>query len=281
MNRFSQKSTNQFYIFIILALLSIAIIVLDHQYKKITQIRSTINDLVVYPIERLSNFPRLVLEEVIRESSDIDNLEEKLSLLKKENLDLKIKLQELESLKGENVRLRKISKESNALSNKQTIVKVINTSASPTKKVILIDKGTKHGIYQGQNVIGTKGLVGQIIETNSLSSKVMLITEPTHDIPGQINRTGQKVIVSGSDNDEKLIINYANINSDIVVGDEISTSGIANRFKPKIPIGIITKVGDNLDAEFKEVEIQPFEYPDKMPELILIWDYMPKENNNE
>jgi len=281
MNRFSQKSTNQFYIFIILALLSIAIIVLDHQYKKITQIRSTINDLVVYPIERLSNFPRLVLEEVIRESSDIDNLEEKLSLLKKENLDLKIKLQELESLKGENVRLRKISKESSALSSKQTIVKVINTSASPTKKVILIDKGTKHGIYQGQNVIGTKGLVGQIIETNSLSSKVMLITEPTHDIPGQINRTGQKVIVSGSANDEKLIINYANINSDIVVGDEISTSGIANRFKPKIPIGIITKVGDNLDAEFKEVEIQPFEYPDKMPELILIWDYMPKENNNE
>ena len=281
MNRFSQKSTNQFYIFIILALLSIAIIVLDHQYKKITQIRSTINDLIVYPIERLSSFPRLVLEEVIRESSDIDNLEEKLSLLKKENLDLKIKLQELESLKGENVRLRKISKESSILSNKQTIVKVINTSASPTKKVILIDKGKKHGIYQGQNVIGTKGLVGQIIETNSLSSKVMLITEPTHDIPGQINRTGQKVIVSGSDNDEKLIINYANINSDIVVGDEISTSGIANRFKPKIPIGIITKVGDNLDAEFKEVEIQPFEYPDKMPELILIWDYMPKENNNE
>ena len=281
MNRFSQKSTNQFYIFIILALLSIAIIVVDHQYKKITQIRSTINDLVVYPIERLSSFPRLVLEEVIRESSDIDNLEEKLSLLKKENLNLKIKLQELESLKGENVRLRKISKESSILSNKQTIVKVINTSASPTKKVILIDKGKKHGIYQGQNVIGTKGLVGQIIETNSLSSKVMLITEPTHDIPGQINRTGQKVIVSGSDNDEKLIINYANINSDIVVGDEISTSGIANRFKPKIPIGIITKVGDNLDAGFKEVEIQPFEYPDKMPELILIWDYMPKENNNE
>ena len=29
----------------------------------------------------------------------------------------------------------------------------------------------KHGIYLGQNVIGTNGLVGQIIETNSLSSK--------------------------------------------------------------------------------------------------------------
>ena len=198
MNRFSQKSTNQFYVFIILILLSVTILVLDHRYNKITQIRSTINDLVVYPIERLSSLPKLILEEAIRESSDIESLEEKLSLLRKENLDLKIKLQELESLKGENIRLRKITKESSILSNKQTIVKVINTSASPTKKVILIDKGKKHGIYLGQNVIGTNGLVGQIIETNSLSSKVILITEPTHDIPGQINRTGQKVIVSGS-----------------------------------------------------------------------------------
>ena len=281
MNRFSQKSTNQFYVFIILILLSITILVLDHRYNKITQIRSTINDLVVYPIERLSNLPKLILEEAIRESSDIESLEEKLSLLRKENLDLKIKLQELESLKGENIRLRKITKESSILSNKQTIVKVINTSASPTKKVILIDKGKKHGIYLGQNVIGTNGLVGQIIETNSLSSKVILITEPTHDIPGQINRTGQKVIVSGSGDKEKLMINYANINSDILVGDVISTSGIANRFKPKIPIGTVTKVGDNLDAEFKEAEIQPFEYPEKMPELILIWDYMTKEDNNE
>ena len=281
MNRFSQKSTNQFYVFIVLILLSITILVLDHRYKKITQIRSTINDLVVYPIERLSNLPKLILEEAIRESSDIESLEEKLSLLRKENLDLKIKLQELESLKGENIRLRKITKESSILSNKQTIVKVINTSASPTKKVILIDKGKKHGIYLGQNVIGTNGLVGQIIETNSLSSKVILITEPTHDIPGQINRTGQKVIVSGSGDKEKLMINYANINSDILVGDVISTSGIANRFKPKIPIGTVTKVGDNLDAEFKEAEIQPFEYPEKMPELILIWDYKPKETNNE
>ena len=168
MNRFSQKSTNQFYLFIILILFSITILILDHRYNKITQIRSIINDLVVYPIERLSNLPKLALEEAIRESSDIESLEEKLSLLRKENLDLKIKLQELESLKGENIRLRKITKESSILSNKQTIVKVINTSASPTKKVILIDKGKKHGIYLGQNVIGTNGLVGQIIETNSL-----------------------------------------------------------------------------------------------------------------
>ena len=51
-------------------------------------------------------------------------------------------------------------------------------------------------------------MVGQIIEVNSLSSKVVLITEPSHDVPGQINRTGEKIIISGSQEKRKLIVNY-------------------------------------------------------------------------
>ena len=149
------------------------------------------------------------------------------------------------------------------------------------KRIVVIDKGKKHGIYIGQNVIGTKGLVGQIVETSFLSSKVILITEPSHDIPGQVNRTGEKIIVSGSKEDGKLIVNYASTNSDIQKGDVISTSGAGNRFKPKIPIGEVKNVSSELDIEFKRVEIEPFEDPERMPELILIWDYKPKENIDE
>ena len=281
MSRFYQKSTADFYTFIILIVLSITILILDHRYAQTNQIRSIINDLLVYPIEKISNLPRTIINDAIRESSNIDTLEQRLSDLQQENLDLKIRLQELASLKGENIRLRKITKESIITSKKQTIVKVINNSASPTKKVIVIDKGKKDGIYLGQNVIGTKGLVGQIIETNFLSSKVILITEPSHDIPGQINRTGEKIIVSGSQTDGNLIVNYANTNSDILEGDVVSTSGIGNRFKPKIPIGKIIKVSNDLNIEFKKVEIEPFEKPENMPELILIWDYKPKDTTNE
>ena len=281
MNLFYQKSTAEFYTFLVLVALSITTLILDHKYNQISQIRSAINDLIVYPIEKISNLPRSIINEAIRESSNVDELEEKISNLEQENLNLKIQLQELGSLRGENIRLRKITRESITTSKKQTIVKVINNSASPNKRVVLIDKGKSHGIYIGQNVIGTKGLVGQIIEVNSLSSKVILITEPSHDVPGQINRTGEKIIISGSQEKRKLIVNYANTNSDIQEGDVVSTSGIGNRFKPMIPIGKITRVSDELNVEFKKIEIIPFENPENMPELILIWDYKPKETNNE
>ena len=81
--------------------------------------------------------------------------------------------------------------------------------------------------------------------------------------------------------DQELVVNFVSTNSDIQKGDIISTSGAGNRFKPKIPIGKVRNVSNNLDTEFKIVEIEPFEDPKRMPELILIWDYKPKENINE
>ena len=281
MERFYKKSTADFYTLVFLFFLSIGTIILDYKYNQITYIRSVINDLIVYPIDRVSNLPRSFINKLIEESSNIKDLELALKVLKKENIYLKIRLQELNSLRDENTRLRKISKASNITSKKQTIVKVISNTASPNKRVVSIDKGEKYGVYIGQNVIGVNGLVGQIIETAFVSSKVILITEPTHTIPAVVDRTGFNILVTGHANDGKLIVQYAEIGIDIIEGDIISTSGLANRFKAKIPIGIVIKKTSNRDKDFSEIEIKPFEKVGQMSELILIWDYKPKDKVNE
>ena len=281
MERFYKKSTADFYTLIFLLFLSVGTIVLDYKYNQITYIRSVINDLIVYPIDRISNLPRLFINQLIAESSNIKDLELELKILEKENMYLKIQVQELNSLKDENTRLRKISKASIITSKKQTIVKVISNTASPNKRVVSIDKGEKYGVYIGQNVIGVDGLVGQVIETAFVSSKVILITEPTHTIPAVVDRTGFNILVTGHANDGKLIVQYAEIGIDIIEGDIISTSGLANRFKAKIPIGIVIKKTSNRDKDFSEIEIKPFEKVGQMSELILIWDYKPKDKVNE
>ena len=281
MERFYKKSTADFYTLIFLLFLSVSTIVLDYKYNQITYIRSVINDLIVYPIDRLSNLPRSFINQLIEESSSIKNLELELEVLEKENIYLKIKLQELNSLRDENIRLRKISKSSNIISKKQTIVKVISNTASPNKRVVSIDKGDKYGVYIGQNVIGVNGLVGQVIETAFVSSKVILITEPTHTVPAIVDRTGANILVVGHTNSGKLVVPYAEMGIDVVIGDVISTSGLANRFKTKIPIGKVIKKTSNRDKEFSEIEIKPFEKVGEMSELILIWDYKPKGEINE
>ena len=277
MQLFYKKSTQDFYIFLFLIILSVSTIILDNKYKQINYIRSIINDVILYPVDVISSFPKSIVELLIIESQEGPDLQLEITKLKDENLNLKIKLQEFQSLKDENLRLRNMAKESTIIANKQTLVKVISASAHPNKKIISIDKGRKEDVFEGQNVLGLKGLIGQVIEVNYLTSKVLLISDLNHNVPAQITRTGEKLIVSGMGKDDKLRVSYAPLNMDIKIGDIVATSGMADRFKLNIPIGKISDVIYNQDKNFVEAIVLPYENIGNIAELILIWDYIPKK----
>jgi rod shape-determining protein MreC len=279
MQLFYKKSTQDFYIFLFLIILSVSTIILDNKYKQINYVRSIINDVIIYPIDLISSIPKSIVELLVIESQEGPDLQIEITKLKDENLNLKIKLQELQSLKDENLRLRNMAKESTIIANKQTLVKVISASAHPNKKIISIDKGRKEAVFEGQNVLGLKGLIGQVIEVNYLTSKVLLISDLNHNVPAQITRTGEKLIVSGMGRDDKLRVSYAPLNMDIKIGDVVATSGIADRFKLNIPIGKISDVIYNQDKNFIEAIVLPYENIGNIAELILIWDYIPKKTD--
>ncbi|MEC9205704.1 MAG: rod shape-determining protein MreC [Pseudomonadota bacterium] len=274
-----KKSFKVFYTFIALVILSILTITADYKYNQLDNLRSLINDTVIFPIDYLSTMPKKIFEISIQDTEVISELENKVIILEKENLKLKVQLQEYQAIKDENLRLRKISEESSKISNRQTLAKVINNNAHPSKKIISIDKGKKDGIFIGQNVLGLKGLVGQIIESSYLSSKVLLISDLNSNIPAQVTRTGEKIIVKGRDENDKLDVLFAQISMDIKVGDIVSTSGMADRFKANIPIGQISFIDNNKERKFATVHVVPHENIGSSSELILIWDYKPKEPN--
>jgi len=274
-----KKSFKEFYTFIILVFLSALTIAADYKYNQLTYVRSLINDTIIYPIDYVSTIPRQIVKASVEESQIKATMEDKIKTLEDENLKLKIQLQEYQSLKDENLRLRKISKASTKISEKQTLAKVINNKAHPSKKIITIDKGKKDGVFIGQNVLGLKGLIGQIIESSYLSSKVLLISDLNSNIPAQITRTGEKIIIKGKDKSNELDVPFAPINMDLKLGDVISTSGMANRFKANIPIGKISSINNDKEKKFAEVTVSSYENIGNSSELILIWDYKPKEKN--
>ena len=289
MDRIYKKSTKEFYTLVFLALVSAGTIIVDHKYKQADYARSMINDLIVYPIYNISSMPRNFFTSFMKEYQDIETLESEIEKLKRENMSLKINLQEFEALREENIRLRDIQKKTKESSNKQTIAKVLNNSASPNKKIIIIDKGQNDGLYKGQNVIGIKGLIGQIIESNSMSSKVILINDKNHNVPGVVNRTGEKVIIAGENKDNELLIQFTPLDTTVEEGDIVTTSGVAGRFKSKIPIGKVTSVVKDPEKKFSEIKIKTFENLSNISDVILIWDYKPiskedttkEETNNE
>ena len=274
-----KKSFKEFYSFIILVLLSILTIAADYRYNQLDYVRSLLNDTVIYPIDYLSTMPKKILEASVEETQIKEEMENKIKLLEDENLKLKIQLQEFQALKDENLRLREMSEASSKISDKQTLAKVINNKAHPNKKIVSIDKGKKDGVFIGQNVLGLKGLIGQVIETSYLSSKVLLISDLNSNIPAQITRTGEKVIVKGKEKSNELDIPFAPMDMDLKLGDVITTSGMADRFKPNIPIGKISAIDNNKERKFATITVLPNENIGNSSELILIWDYKPSTKN--
>ena len=122
----NNKRSGETYTLFFLIFISIGIILLDYKYKQVEYIRSIINDIIVYPIFNISSIPRTLLTNIMSEYKDIEILEEEIKGLKIENMNLKIQLQELQALKQENNRLRKIKIKSEKTSKKQLIAKVIS-----------------------------------------------------------------------------------------------------------------------------------------------------------
>tara|TARA_Y100000766_G_scaffold284456_1_gene303032 strand:- start:4039 stop:4887 length:849 start_codon:yes stop_codon:yes gene_type:complete len=282
MERIYKKSTKDFYSLILLLSLSIATIIIDHKYNQADYARSFINDIIVYPLYNLSSIPRNIIISFMKEQEDIKILNSQIKDLKAENMSLKIKLQEFDSLKEENERLLAIEKKSLTSTKKQKIAKVLNNSASPTRKIAIIDKGQNDGLFKSQNVIGVNGLIGQIVELNMMSSKIILINDINHNVPGNISRTGEKVIIAGSSGDNDLMIQFTPIDTDIKVGDIITTSGVAGRFKSNIPIGKVVAITKDPEKKFSDIDVKAFENLNNLSDVILIWDYQPSiEPENE
>jgi rod shape-determining protein MreC len=90
----------------------------------------------------------------------------------------------------------------------------------------VVNKGSRFGVHVGQPVLDANGIVGQVLKALPLSSEIILITDPNHAIPVQVNRNGLHTIAIGSGQLNKLNLPFLPNNADIVPGDLLITSGL-------------------------------------------------------
>ena len=112
---------------------------------------------------------------------------------------------------------------------------------------LTIFKGTKNNVNVGDAVLTNNGLVGVISKTYDYYSVVSLITNKKSNISVKINdAVGVLKLENG-----KLVVTSINNYKNIVVGDEIYTSGLGN-LPDNIYVGKVKSVSLN-DIEIEKV----------------------------
>ena len=264
-----KKSVTNFYLLIFLITLSISSIVLDIKYSNSNYIRIYINDFIINPIQYLARTPSMFFSSFMIEKETIAELKEEIERLEKENMSMKINLQKLDVLESQVSRLRGIRRNLDNEIKNIKIAEITETSVIPNKKSIQINVGSNYNLIVGQTVMGVNGLLGQIVEVNMYTSKVLLITDSDSNVPAKIGRTGQQIIVKGGAEDNLLEVPFLPNDSDIKTGDLIITSGQANRFIPSLKIGRVKDVIKNDGERFIQAIIDPIEKVEKISEAII------------
>ncbi len=262
--------------------ISIAAMFLDHRLGYLDTIRSSLSTLI-YPVQYVVNLPVKIVTFANEFVLTHGTLKKENERLKEEQLLLNSKLQRYAVLEAENNRLRELFESSLRLSERVLIAELMAVDLQPFKHQIRIDKGQNQGAYDGQPILDANGIMGQIVYVSPFYSDVLLITDPTHSIPVQINRNGLRAIAVGTGQKDLLLLEHLPTNADISVGDLIVSSGLGRRFPSGYPVGVVDSISLEPGESFAKVIVKPSARLESSREVLLVWpqEQFSQNNNDE
>jgi rod shape-determining protein MreC len=257
--------------FSLLAALSILLLVIDHRDNHLDTVRKAIG-ATVYPLRVLVDAPVSAWRWASDTTASRSDLQDDNDRLKAERLLTRARLQQFAALEAENSRLRAMLDATQRVRNQVRVAQIMSVSSDPFQHVLVIDKGSRDGVYDGQAMIDDSGVLGQIIETGLLSAEGILISDPDHALPIEVNRNGLRTIAVGTGHYDQLNLPFLPNNADIQVDDLLVTSGLGGAFPAGYPVAVVGSVIRNPQEPFAEVTATPVAALNQVRELMLIWN---------
>ncbi len=247
----------------------------DHRYRHLQVVRSSLAT-ITYPLQYLAHLPTALGELLSESLAARTELLADNEQLREQALFNQAKLQRLALLEQENARLRLLLDSPVQKSNEQVLIaEILSVDLHPFKQLISINKGKSQGVFEGQPLIGAKGVIGQVVEVFPMHSNALLISDPNHALLAESNRTNLRALLVGSGKTDRVELKNVSSSADIRVGDLLHTSGLDGRYPPNYPIAEVTTINNLPGEAFLHVEARPLADLDTIREVLLLWTNLP------
>lgn len=252
-----------------LSLLSLGILLTDQRSETLTPLRNGLA-WALRPVLWTAGLPSASgrLAEHLRGRESL--LEENL-VLRENQLVLQSRQQKFSALEMENRRLRELLSSSAQLEEKVLIAEILSVAQDPYRQQIVLNKGVRDGVYKGQALVDAQGVMGQVIRVNPDTAVALLITDPNHGTPVEINRTGLRTFALGRGDGQSLSLPYLPGNADVQVGDVLVSSAIGGRFPAGYPVGKIQELKHEPGEHFMEAIALPAAKLNQGRQALLVW----------
>jgi len=248
---------------------SIILMTADHRTNMLSGVRSLLS-LIIYPLQTIASIPVDIGLWMDDQMNSHQSLIDQNEVYRTQNLLLKAQLQKFTSLQAENIRLRSLLKSARKLSDQILIAETIAVDLDPYKRQIVINKGLPNGVYAGQPILDAYGIMGQIIHPGISSSTAILITDPSHAIPVQVNRNGLRTVLFGIGAANYLEVQNLPNNADIQLNDLLITSGLGGRFPEGYPVAVVRDIKRDPGQPFASILAEASAHLEQSREVLLV-----------
>ncbi len=248
---------------------ALALMVADLRLGQVASGRATLSSVSVYPLYQLAGLPARATRWAVVRFATSEALLRQNERLRVESLQLKGRLQRLETLQAENDRLRELLNASALVGDDLLQSEVVAVTSDPARHFVLLNRGAKDGVYAGQPVLDAFGLMGQVVEVTDDNSRALLITDAAFATPVRVNRTGVRAIAEGIGRLGELRLPHVSRTADIEPGDLLVTSGLGGRFPEGYPVGRVTALEPD-QQHYVRVLARPSAELDRSRHVLLV-----------
>jgi len=242
----------------------------DAQYEALKAVRTGLGQ-VLMPLYQVVNAPAQGWQRLAAQFADHQALLAENERLKQEALLLAQRVQKLATLREQNQRLRELLGSARQMEETVLIAELTGTDPNPFSQRILINKGSRDGVFLGQPVLDARGLLGQVVELMPNSARVLLLSDNNHSTPVQVSRNGLRAIASGTGDPTRLELRHLASTADIKEGDLLLSSGLGQRFPAGYPVARVIQVTQDPSQPFINVLAEPTAVFDRSRYLLLIF----------
>jgi len=123
--------------------------------------------------------------------------------------------------------------------------RVVGSSFNSPRRFAILSVGAGSGVRIGMPVRSPDGLVGRVVDTGELSSRIMLVSDRANIVPARLLRNGIPVIAQGR-GDGTIDVRPLEVGRNpFKRGDIIITSGTGGLHPPLVPIARVVKLEDD------------------------------------
>lgn len=255
---------------VILGAMAIALMVADQRQQYLPVVRGWLS-AAAYPFHWAVDAPFSAWRYAADVLATRSTLRAENERLYAENRELKLVLMRFDALEQENRRLREARAGSARVAERSIVAEILKVDLDPYRQRVLVNKGTRDGVFVGQAALDASGVFGQVTRVGPLSAELILISDPEHAIPVQINRTGVRTIAVGLGQTGQLLLPYLPRNADIAEGDLVVSSGLGGVFPPGYPVARVSEVRRDPSEPLLSVGATPLAQLDRDPEVLLVW----------